>query len=105
MHNVPEYAEAIKKVEEASGFSMPTMIYFVCPTTLLLGIVSKITYHATSEPWKVIGSKKKWTKHQLAPKPRSDFAQEEIPIQKSRAPDTVPAEINEILEVIHDKKN
>ena len=57
MHNSPQYAEAIKKVEDASGFSMPTMIYYVCPTALLLGIITKITYHSTSETWKVIGSK------------------------------------------------
>ena len=105
MHNFPQYAEAIKKVEDASGFSMPTMIYYVCPAAFLLGIITKITYHSTSETWKVIGSKKKWTKQQLAPKPRSDFVLEEIPLQESQTPETVPAEVNEMLEFIHDRKN
>ena len=105
MQNSPQYAEAIKKVEDASGFSMPTMIFYVCPVAFLVGIITKITYHSTSETWKVIGSKKKWTKQQLAPKPRSDFVLEEIPIQESQNPETVPAEIIEMLEFIHDRKN
>ena len=105
MHTVPDYADAIGKVQAASGFPMPTMIYLVCPVALLLGVLSKITFHATSEAWKVAGGGMKWTKYQLLPKPRSDFVPETILLQDSETPETVPAEFNEILEVIHDRQH
>ena len=105
MHTVPDYADAIGKVQAASGFPMPTMICLVCPVALLLGVLSKITFHATSEAWKVAGGGMKWTKRQLLPKPRSDFVPETILLQDSETPETVPAEFNEILEVIHDRQH
>ena len=103
MHTVPEYAETIRKVEAASGFPMSVMINIVCPAAFLLSVLSKIVYHVTSEPWKVAGGGLKWTKHQLIPKPRSDFVEEEILLQNVEKPETVAAEFNDILEVIHDR--
>ena len=61
---------------------------------LLLGVLSKITFHATSEAWKVAGGGMKWTKRQLLPKPRSEFVPETILLQDSETQETVPAEFN-----------
>ena len=103
MHTGPEYAETIRKVEAASGFPMSVMINIVSPAAFLLSVLSKIVYHVTSEPWKVAGGGLKWTRHQLIPKPRSDFVEEEILLQNVEQPETVAAEFNDILEVIHDR--
>ena len=103
MQTVPEYAKTISKVEAASGFPMSMMIYFVCPVAFLLGALSKLVYHTTSEPWKVAGGGMKWTRHQFLPKPRSDFVEEEIQLKDFEKPETITAEFNDILEVIHDR--
>ena len=103
MQTVPEYAKTIRKVEAASGFPMSMMINFVCPVAFLLGALSKLVYHTTSEPWKVAGGGMKWTRHQFLPKPRSDFVEEEIQLKDVEKPETITAEFNDILEVIHDR--
>ena len=105
MQTVPEYADTIRKVQAASGFSMSVMIYIVCPVSFLLAVLAKIIFHATSETWKVAGSGMKWTKQQLVPKPKSEFVSEKIPLQIAETPETVPAEFNVILDAIHERRN
>ena len=105
MQNIPEYADTIGKVQAASGFSMPIMIYYVCPVAFILSLVAKILFHTTSETWKVAGSGMKWTKKQLDLKPTSEIVQEKIQLQGAEKPENIPAEFNAILEVIHDRNN
>ena len=106
METSPEYASTMMKVEKASGFSMSTTIYLVCPISMLLSGLVKISYHATSERWKEIGSTEKWTWKQCVPKPRTEIALKKVTFQKAAgaAPANVTAEFNEILETINDKK-
>ena len=105
METSPEYASTMMKVEKASGFSMSTMIYLICPISLLLSGLAKTSYHATSERWKEIGSSEKWSWKQCVPKPRNEIALKKVTFQEPvTAPANITAEFNEILETINDKK-
>ena len=105
METSPEYASTMMKVEKASGFSMSTMIYLICPISLLLSGLVKISFHATSERWKEIGSSEKWSWKQCVPKSRSEIALKKVTFQEpGAAPSNVTAEFNEILETINYKK-
>ena len=105
METSPEYASTMMKVENASGFSMSMMIYLVCPISLLLSALVKVTYHATSETWKEIGSTEKWSWKQCIPKPRNEIALKKVSFQEvGAAPDNVTAEFIEILDTINDKR-
>ena len=103
METSPEYASTMMKVEKASGLSMSMMIYLVCPISLLLSALVKITFHCTSERWKEIGSTEKWNWKQCVPKPRSEIALRKVTFQEPAAPANITAEFNEILEMINDK--
>ena len=101
----PEYASTMVKVGNASGFSMSTMIYLVCPVSLLLSALAKLTYHSTSERWKEIGSTEKWSWKQCVPKPRNEIALKKVTFEETvAAPDNLTAEFNEILKTINAKK-
>ena len=49
METSPEYASTMAKIERASGFSMSSTIYLVCPLSLLLSALTRLVYHSTSE--------------------------------------------------------
>ena len=105
METSPEYARTMAKIEKASRFSMSLMIYLVCPLSLLLSALAKLTYHSTSERWKEIGSSKKWTSKQFLPRPKNEIVLEKVTFQEvTAAPEDVTAEFGEILETIHCKK-
>ena len=105
METSPEYARTMAKIEKASGFSMSLMINLVCPIAMPLSGLVKITYLATSERWKEIGSSKKWTSKQFVPKPKSKIVLEKVTFQEApTAPKDLTAEFSEILETIHGKK-
>ena len=105
METSPEYARTMAKIEKASGFSMSLMIYLVCPLSLLLSALAKLTYHSTSERWKEIGSSKKWTSKQFLPRPKNEIVLEKVTFQEvTAAPEDVTAEFGEILETIHCQK-
>ena len=75
IHFDQEYASTIEKVRAASGFSMSTMIYFVCPAALVQSALIKLVYHTWAEPWKKMGFSAKWTSQQFVPKPKSKIIQ------------------------------
>ena len=75
IHFDQEYASTIEKVRAASGFSMSTMIYFVCPAALVQSALIKLVYHTWTEPWKKMGLSAKWTSQQFVPKPKSKIIQ------------------------------
>ena len=78
IHFDQEYASTIEKVKAASGFSMSTMIYFVCPAALVQSALIKLVYHTWAEPWKKMGFSAKWTSQQFVPKPKSKIIPKEI---------------------------
>ena len=104
METSPEYASTMMKVEKASGFSMSTTIYLVCPISMLLSGLVKISYHATSERWKEIGSTEKWTGQQCVPKPRSEIINKEISIPEADIPDKPTEQYKKILKVVQEQK-
>ena len=78
IHFDQEYASTIEKVRAASGFSMSTIIYFVCPAALVQSALIKLVYHTWAEPWKKMGLSAKWTSQQFVPQPKSKIIPKEI---------------------------
>ena len=103
MAAVPSYADKMVKVEAASGLSMPVMVYVVGPAALLISGLAKVAYHATSETWKTVGGKEKWSRQQFVPKPKSKIKLRRVTIPEAEAVETPIAEFNEILETIHER--
>ena len=103
MATVPSYADKMEKVEVASGLSMSVMVYVVGPSAFVLGALAKLVFHATSETWKTVGSKEKWTKQTFVPKPKSKIKLRRITIPEAETAETPAAEYKEILSTIHEK--
>ena len=103
MATTPSYAAKMVKVEAASGLSMPMVVYVAGPTALLLSALAKLVYHATSETWKMVGSKEKRSGQNLQiPKPKSKILLRKITIPEAEA-ETPFIEYSEILETIRNK--
>ena len=102
---VPSYAAKMKKVEAASGVSMAMMIYVVGPTALGLSSAAKVLYHSTSETWKTVEGGEKWTGQQFIPNPKGKIKLKKMTIPEAEPVGTVPAEVNEILETIQQRRN
>ena len=98
-----EYAITIEKVENASRFSMPLMVYYVCPAAFILGGLTKTLYHTCAEQWKLVGSTEKWTGQQCVPKPRSEIINKEISIPEADIPDTPTEQYKKILKVVQEQ--
>ena len=101
MATTPSYAAKIEKVEAASGLSMPMVVYVVGPTALILSALAKLVFHATSEAWKTVGSKEKWSGQKLVLKPKSKILLKTIP--EPEVAETPFIEYSEILETIRNK--
>ena len=102
MATTPSYAAKMVKVEAASGLSMPMVVYVGSPTALLLSGLAKLVYHATSETWKMVGSKEKRSGQKFVPKPKSKILLRKITIPEAEA-ETPFIEYSEILETIRNK--
>ena len=103
MATVPSYADKMEKVEAASGLPMPVMVYVVGPTALIFSVLAKLVFHGTSETWKAVGSKEKWSRQKFVPTPKSKIKLRRVNIPEAEAAETPVAEFNEILETIHER--
>lgn len=100
----PSYKSKMAKVEAASGLSMSMFIYIVAPSVLLLSGLTKLLFHATSEPFKTTYDQRKWEKKQCVPRPKSKIKLRKISIPEGDVAETPAAEFTMILETIHENR-
>ena len=67
----PSYKSKMAKVEAASGLSMSVFIYIVAPSVLLLSALTKLLFHATSEPFKTAPVKENGKSNSFCQDPRA----------------------------------
>ena len=80
-----EYAEKMRKLEEASTISMEVMVYAACPMAFLLSILSQLIYHQYFDPWMLVRSRMEpgccpGSCRDCKPKPMSRIVQREVPL-------------------------
>ena len=94
----PEYAEKMKKLEEASKISMEVMVYAACPVAFLLSILSQLVFRQYFDPWRLLRSRIEpgccpGSCQECKPKPMSRVVLRTVPIQGSKDRESSPSEI------------
>ena len=92
------------KVEAASGLSMSVFKNIVAPSVLLLSALTKLLFHATSEPFKTTLAQRKWEKQQFLPRPKNKIKLRKISIPEGDKTETPDAEFAMISETIHENR-
>ena len=100
----PSYKDKMAKVEAASGLSMSVFIYIVAPSVLLLSALTKLLFHATSEPFKTTLAQRKWEKQQFLPRPKNKIKLRKISIPEGDKTETPDAEFAMISKTIHENR-
>lgn len=111
LETIPEFSEAMGKIEQANGINSSWAIFLGCPVACLLSILARVAYNRV-EPWRMINGSLKEDSCSLScfpltlscsccpPTLRSSFYA--VNVEETQDPKTPAAEVIEMLDYIAD---